>query len=106
MRARWLIAHRRLHQATVEAGEYTVAVQPVHTPRREIRATYVHPARLRHPGYVVVFTTGDDGWFGTSRAVFAHLVGQGYISPQVCAVTVDPKLSVLHAASTQNFPDS
>lgn len=59
-------------------GEYTVTVQPVHTPRRQIHATYVRPVQLRHPGRLVIFATGDDGWFGTSRAVFKHLAEQGY----------------------------
>jgi len=57
---------------------YAVTVQPVQTARRELHATYVRPVQQRHPGYLVVFATGDDGWFGTSRAVFAHLADQGY----------------------------
>lgn len=59
-------------------GEYDVSVQPVHTSRRDIHATYVRPVHDRHPGYLVVFATGDDGWFGTSRAVFSHLADEGY----------------------------
>ncbi|MFC4309460.1 alpha/beta hydrolase family protein [Steroidobacter flavus] len=59
-------------------GAYTVTVQPVHAPHRDIHATYVHPDQDRHPGYLVLFVTGDDGWFGTSRAVFAHLADEGY----------------------------
>jgi hypothetical protein len=59
-------------------GEYTVTVQPVHTPERDIHATYVRPDRDLHPGYLVLFITGDDGWFGTSRAVFTHLADEGY----------------------------
>ena len=59
-------------------GEYTVNVQPVHTALNEIHATYVRPEHERHPGYLVMFVTGDDGWFGTSRAVFTHLAEQGY----------------------------
>lgn len=59
-------------------GEYTVTVQPVHTALNDIHATYVRPDQDRHPGYLVMFVTGDDGWFGTSRAVFTHLADQGY----------------------------
>jgi dienelactone hydrolase len=59
-------------------GEYDVIVQPVHALQREIHATYVRPVRPRHPGYLVVFATGDDGWFGTSRALFSHLAEGGY----------------------------
>jgi dienelactone hydrolase len=77
--AAYLIAVADCTGVSSKPGEYTVTVQPVHTPRREIHATYVHPVRLRHPGYLVVFTTGDDGWFGTSRAVFQHLADQGYL---------------------------
>ncbi|RPH55031.1 MAG: hypothetical protein EHM84_00375, partial [Lysobacterales bacterium] len=31
-----------------------------------------------HPGCFMVFATGDDGWFGTSAAVFEHLAEEGY----------------------------
>lgn len=59
-------------------GAYNVTVQPVRTARREIHATYVRPVQPRHPGYLVVFATGDDGWFGTSAALFEHLAQEGY----------------------------
>jgi len=61
-----------------EPGVYTVTVQPVHTLGREIHATYVRPEHDLHRGYLVVFATGDDGWFGTSHAVFKHLAEEGY----------------------------
>jgi dienelactone hydrolase len=63
---------------TSEPGVYEVTVQPVHTLGREIDAVYVRPAHDRHPGYLVVFATGDDGWLGTSHAVFRHLAEAGY----------------------------
>ncbi|MFL6548067.1 MAG: alpha/beta hydrolase family protein [Povalibacter sp.] len=59
-------------------GVYTVTVQPVHTAHNEIHATYVRPLTSQHSGYLVVFATGDDGWFGTSRALFVHLAERGY----------------------------
>ena len=59
-------------------GVYDVTVQPVHTLGREINAIDVRPVHDRHPGYLVVFATGDDGWLGTSHAVFRHLAEQGY----------------------------
>jgi dienelactone hydrolase len=59
-------------------GEYDVIVQPIHTAQRQIHATYVRPVQPRHPGYLVVFATGDDGWLGTSRALFSHLADRGY----------------------------
>jgi dienelactone hydrolase len=57
---------------------FAVTVQPVHTLGREIHATYVRPVQDRHPGYLVVFATGDDGWLGTSHALFKHLAEEGY----------------------------
>lgn len=59
-------------------GAYAVTVQAVHTSRRDVHATYVRPVLARHPGYLVVFATGDAGWFGTSGALFEHLAGEGY----------------------------
>ena len=55
---------------------------------REIPVTYVKPAQDRHPGYFVVFATGDGGWHGPSAALFSHLADQGYMlaglsSPEV-----------------------
>jgi dienelactone hydrolase len=61
-----------------EPGMYAVTVQPVHTLGREIDAVYVRPEQDRHPGFLVVFATGDDGWLGTSHAVFKHLAEAGY----------------------------
>ncbi len=55
---------------------------------REIPVTYVKPLQARHPGYFVVFATGDGGWHGPSAALFSHLAEQGYMlaglsSPEV-----------------------
>ena len=44
-----------------EPGVYAVTVQPVRTLGHEIHASYVRPVQDRHPGYLVVFATGDDG---------------------------------------------
>jgi dienelactone hydrolase len=59
-------------------GVYLVTVEPVHTTRRDIHVTYVRPVKAMHPGYLIVFATGDDGWFGTSGALFEHLADKGY----------------------------
>jgi fermentation-respiration switch protein FrsA (DUF1100 family) len=59
-------------------GVYSVTVRPIHTGQDDIHATYIQPDRDRHPGYLVIFFTGDDGWFGTSRELFSHLADQGY----------------------------
>jgi dienelactone hydrolase len=45
---------------------------------RVIHPTYVKPAQPRHQGYLVVFATGDAGWWGASHALFEHLAEQGY----------------------------
>ncbi len=58
-------------------GEYDVTVQRIEATR-DIHATYVRPVHPLHPGYFIVFATGDDGWFGTSAAVFEHLAEEGY----------------------------
>jgi type IV secretory pathway VirJ component len=65
------------HLAT-KPGVYAVSVQSVHTIQRDIHATYVRPVQSQHPGYLIVFATGDDGWFGTSGALFEHLADEGY----------------------------
>jgi len=48
----------------------------------------VRPVVDRHPGYFVVFATGDGGWHGPSAMLFSHLAEQGYLvaglsSPEV-----------------------
>jgi dienelactone hydrolase len=63
---------------TSAPGLYEVTVQPVHTLGREIDAVCVRPVHDRHPGHLVVFATGDDGWLGTSHALFRHLAEAGY----------------------------
>jgi dienelactone hydrolase len=63
---------------TSKPGAYTVSVQPIKVAGREIHATYVRPAHPAHPGYLVVFATGDAGWLGTSHELFGHLAEQGY----------------------------
>jgi len=65
-------------QLASKPGVYAVSVQPISTDDGELHATYVRPAEPRHPGYLVVFATGDAGWLGASGAVFRHLAEQGY----------------------------
>jgi dienelactone hydrolase len=85
-------------------GVYSVTVQSVHTAQNDIHATYVHPDREHHPGYLVVFFTGDDGWFGTSRALFTHLADEGYMTagfsaPETLRGVDDSKpISIVRAA--------
>ncbi len=69
-------------------GAYEVSSEPVRAGHRDIRATYVRPLRDQHPGQLLVFVTGDDGWFGTSAAVFAQLAEEGYMIAGVSAPEV------------------
>jgi hypothetical protein len=71
-----------------KAGVYDVSVQPVHTLRRDIHATYVRPVQARHTGILIVFATGDDGWLGTSAALFEHLANEGYTVAGISAPEV------------------
>jgi len=59
-------------------GAYSVSQEPIKTAGREIHLTYVRPVQPRHPGYLVVFATGDAGWWGASHELFEHLAEQGY----------------------------
>jgi hypothetical protein len=61
-----------------KAGAYEVKSESLAGPHHTIPVVLVHPLLDRHPGYLAVFVTGDDGWSGTSAAVFQHLADQGY----------------------------
>ena len=60
-------------------GAYKVSKEPVEVAGHKFSLTYVRPTEDRHPGYLVVFATGDAGWWGTSHELFAHLAQQGYV---------------------------
>lgn len=61
-----------------KSGAFTVTTEEVPTDQRVIHATYVQPVQDRHPGYLLVFTTGDAGWWSTSGVIFEHLAEAGY----------------------------
>jgi dienelactone hydrolase len=65
-----------------------VSSEDVHAGQRDIHATYVQPQQDQHPGYLLVFVTGDDGWSGTSAAVFAKLAEEGYMIAGISAPEV------------------
>jgi type IV secretory pathway VirJ component len=74
-------------------GLYEVISQNLPAVRRPIPVVLVHPVHDQHPGYLVVFATGDDGWSGTSAALFQHLADEGYAlagfsAPEVLAPIV------------------
>lgn len=57
---------------------YEVSSEEVATARGVIHATYMDPVVERHPVDLLVFCTGDEGWSGTSAALFKHLADEGY----------------------------
>ena len=88
-----------------KAGVYDVSVQAVQTARGEIHATYVRPVQSMHPDCMVVFATGDAGWFGASGALFAHLAAErytlaGFSAREILKESVDPgeRITTAHAA--------
>src|SRR5262245_51608174 len=60
-------------------GAYSVSEQPVEVAGHKFDLRYVRPVEERHPGYLVVFATGDAGWWGTSHELFEHLAERGYL---------------------------
>jgi len=76
--------------------------------KRELPVTYVKPVVDRHPGYFVVFATGDGGWHGPSAALFSHLAEQGYLlaglsSPQVLNRSQRPRRKFSPTQATANL---
>ena len=92
-----------------KAGEYQVSVQRVHTTRGDIHATYVRPVQPRHPDYLVLFATGDEGWLGTSGALFRHLAEEGYeiagFSSREALQRVDSEERVITARAAQEMKE-
>jgi type IV secretory pathway VirJ component len=73
---------------TSKPGAFDAQRTRVAFRNRELPVTYVKPVIDQHPGYFVVFATGDGGWHGPSAALFSHLAEQGYLmaglsSPEV-----------------------
>jgi pimeloyl-ACP methyl ester carboxylesterase len=76
--------------------------------KRELPVTYVKPVVDRHPGYFVVFATGDGGWHATSAALFSHLADQGYVlaglsSPEVLNRSQKPRRKFSPTQATANL---
>ena len=83
-------------------GAYEVTSESLPAARRAIPVVLVHQVHDQHPGRLVVFATGDDGWSGTSAALFQHLAERGYTlagfsAPQV----LTPIVSAGELVSTQ-----
>jgi pimeloyl-ACP methyl ester carboxylesterase len=90
---------------SAEPGVFTTQRSHVAVRAREVRVTYVRPVEPRHPGYFIVFATGDGGWLGTSAALFTHLAEQGYLmagvsSPEVLNRSQKPRRRFSPAQAT------
>jgi dienelactone hydrolase len=70
----------------------------------------VRPVENRHPGSLIVFSTGDDGWSGTSAELFRHLAEErytiaGFSAPEVIAPYVRSGTRVSTARAAQALKD-
>ena len=89
-------------------GAFDAQRMRVEFRKRELPVTYVKPVVDRHPGYFVVFATGDGGWHGPSAALFSHLAEQGYVlaglsSPEVLNRSQKPRRRFSPTQATANL---
>jgi len=59
-------------------GVYVTHEQQMSLPRGSFSVTYVTPEKPRSPVSMILFATGDAGWWGTSGTIFKHLAAEGY----------------------------
>ncbi len=59
-------------------GVYEAWTAPFARGDRSVKVSYVKPVKARSPTFLVVFATGDAGWWGASGKVFRHLADLGY----------------------------
>jgi dienelactone hydrolase len=59
-------------------GVYATHGERISLPRGDLEVTYVTPEKPRRPVSMILFATGDAGWWGTSGTIFEHLAGEGY----------------------------
>ena len=59
-------------------GVYDTSHEMIDLAKRSIDVTYVKPTTPHSPAVLVVFATGDAGWFGASGLVFEHMAEKGY----------------------------
>ena len=95
---------------TTKPGVFEAERVRVAFRNRELPVTYVKPAEPHHPGYFVVFATGDGGWHGPSATLFAHLAEQGYLlaglsSPEVLNRAQKPRRRFSPTQATANLAD-
>ena len=89
-------------------GQFDAQHTRVQFRNRELPVHYVQPVVDRHPGYFVVFATGDGGWRGPSTAVFQHLAERGYVmaglsSPEVLNRAQRPNRRFTPTQATANL---
>ena len=93
---------------TSRPGTFDAQRMRVAFRNRELPVTYVKPVVDRHPGYFVVFATGDGGWHGPSAALFSHLADQSYVlaglsSPEVLNRSQKPRRKFSPTQATANL---
>jgi len=59
-------------------GAYTARTVPVRFAGRDLRVTYVTPGTPRSREVLILFATGDAGYWGVSGQIAAHLAGERY----------------------------
>jgi pimeloyl-ACP methyl ester carboxylesterase len=93
-----------------EPGAFDADHARIRVRNREVPVTYVKPVQPQHPGYFIVFATGDGGWFGPNTAVFTHLAERGYLmaglsSPEVLNRSQKPRRRLSPTQATATFAD-
>jgi dienelactone hydrolase len=89
-----------------KAGVYTARRQPILLADRKLNLTYATPEKPRSPVFLILFATGDAGWFGVSGSIVEHLAEEGcyvtaYDSRELLAMTkrLGKKESIADAAA-------
>jgi hypothetical protein len=59
-------------------GAFEARTAPIRIAGRNFSVTYVTPATPRTRDFLILFASGDAGYFGVSGEVIAHLAEQGY----------------------------
>jgi virulence protein VirJ len=59
-------------------GEFAARTAPVRIAGRNLSVTYVTPAAPHTRDFLILFASGDAGYFGVSGDVIEHLAEQGY----------------------------
>jgi dienelactone hydrolase len=80
-------------------GVYVTHEEKMSLPRGSLAVTYVTPAKPRSPVSMILFATGDAGWWGISGAIFEHLAGEGYY-----VAAYDSREIVKHAEKAEKKP--